>query len=81
MSNSYRDKLLTVGTISRRDRPQITEGKSHPETRRPWKRTETDASVVVEHSTRDDRVDAVAKVTAPVHGHLGDMRRQPPRVG
>lgn len=62
MSNAYRDKLLSVGVISRRSRPTVTEGRHHPETGRAWKRTEDDGSIITEHDTRDDRVDATAKV-------------------
>jgi hypothetical protein len=57
------NKLRSIGVISRRhSRPQVTEGRQHPESGRPWKRTEDEAGIVTEHNTRDDRVDATAKV-------------------
>ena len=76
MPNPYRDKLLSVGFISRTSRPQVTEGRQHPETGRPWKRTEDDGSIVTEHNTNDDRVDATAKVAAPIEASLADLRRR-----
>lgn len=60
MSNPYRDKLLGIGIISRRSGDQVTEGRHSNGTR--WKRTENEAGTVTEHATRDDRVDAVARV-------------------
>lgn len=71
MSTPYRDRLLTVGAIRRRDRPVVREGKRHPESGVGYKMTEDEGSIVTEHS--NDRVDAVAKVTT-VHGHLGDLQ-------
>lgn len=60
MSNPYRDKLLGIGIIGRRSRDQVTEGRRDDGIR--WKRTENEAGSVTEHATRDDRVDAVARV-------------------
>lgn len=54
-------KLRTL-SVGRRTRPIVTEGREHPETGRSWKTTTTEAGSVTEHSTRDDRVDAVARV-------------------
>lgn len=52
------DKMRSVGVIGRRTRPVVTD------TRRPdgvrVKITETEAGRVIEHNTKDDRVDAVA---------------------
>lgn len=72
MSNPYRDRLLGIGVISRRSRPLVTEGREHPETGRAWKRTEDDGSIVTEHNTRNDRVDAVVKAK-PVVTTLGKL--------
>ncbi len=55
------DKLRSL-SVGRIHRDRITEGRAHRETGRPWKRVETEAGIVTEHNTRDDRVDAVAKV-------------------
>jgi hypothetical protein len=63
MSNPYRDRLLGIGVISRRSGPVVREGREHPETGRPWKATSDEAGTVTEHHTRDDRVDAVARVS------------------
>jgi hypothetical protein len=73
--NPYLDKLRTVGAISRTSKPAVTEGRRHPETGRRWKRTEDDGSVVTEHDTKTDRVDATAKV-ATVHASLADLRER-----
>jgi hypothetical protein len=62
VSNPYRDRLLSVGVISMRTCPRVTEGREHPETGRPWKTVETEAGSTTEHSVKDDRVDAVARV-------------------
>lgn len=68
MSNSYRDKLLTIGVISQRTRTSVREGREHPETGVPWKSTTEPGSglTTTEHATRDDRVDALV-VPATVH--------------
>jgi hypothetical protein len=63
MSNPYRDRLLSIGFLAGgRSRPQIQEGRQHPETGRAWKATTDEAGTVTEHNTPDDRVDAVARV-------------------
>ena len=54
-----RDKLLSVGVISKRTRPTVREGREHPETGRPWKSTTDEAGTVTEHHTKDDRVDVL----------------------
>jgi hypothetical protein len=59
MSNPYRDRLLSIGVISKRSRPVVREGREHPETGKAWKSTSDDAGTVIEHNTKDDRVDAV----------------------
>lgn len=59
MSNAYRDKLLSVGVISKRTRPIVREGREHPETGKAWKSVSTEAGTVTEHNTKDDRVDAL----------------------
>jgi hypothetical protein len=69
MSNPYRDKLLGIGVISRRTRPVVTEGRTHPETGVAFKRVEDEGSIVTEHATRNDRVDAVVKA-ATVHARI-----------
>ena len=55
------DKLRTI-RVGRRRETTVSEGREHPETGRPWKTTTTDAGSVTEHATKDDRVDAVARV-------------------
>jgi hypothetical protein len=56
-----RDKLRTL-SVGKIHRTRVAEGREHPETGRPWKTTSTEAGAVTEHATRDDRVDAVARV-------------------
>jgi hypothetical protein len=53
-------RSLSVGS---RTRETVREGRQHPETGRPWKSVTTEAGMVTEHATRDDRVDAVARVS------------------
>lgn len=55
------EKLRSL-QIGSRTRETVLEGRQHPETGRPWKSTTTEAGTVTEHATRDDRVDAVARV-------------------
>jgi hypothetical protein len=57
--SEFRDKLLTLGVISRRTRPVVREGREHPDSGRPWKSVSTEAGTVTEHNTKDDRVDAL----------------------
>lgn len=59
MSSEFRDKLLTLGVISKRTRPVVREGREHPQTGRPWKSISDEAGTVTEHNTKDDRVDAL----------------------
>lgn len=73
--NEYREKLLSIGAISNRSRPIVTEGKAHPETGKSWKRTEDEGSIITEHNTKDDRVDATAKAK-PIHLNLEAAREQ-----
>ena len=56
-------KLRTLHVMGDSSRPRPVEGRQHPETGRPYKTVETEAGIVTEHATRDDRVDAVAKVS------------------
>lgn len=63
MSNPYRDRLLSIGYLAGgRTRDRVTEGRTHPQTGHAWKTTSNEAGSVTEHNTRDDRVDAVARV-------------------
>ena len=62
MSNEYRDRLLSIGVIGRRSRPQIKEGREHPETGRPWKAVSDEAGTVIEHNVKGERQDAIARV-------------------
>jgi hypothetical protein len=80
VSNPYRDRLLSVGVISRRSGPVIREGREHPETGRPWKATEDETVIVTEHSTPEDRVDATVKVAEPIRENLTDMRERAQRA-
>lgn len=56
-----RDKLLSLGVISRRSRPVVREGRQHPETGKAWKSTTDEAGTVTEHNVKGDRVDAIAR--------------------
>lgn len=77
MSNPYRDKLLSVGVISKRSKPVVREGREHPETGKAWKSTSDEAGTVTEHNTKDDRVDAVARpATVRAVRVNGEVRNQ-----
>lgn len=56
------DKLRSLSVLGRRTRPQVREGRQHPETGRPWKTTADEAGTVTEHNVKHDRVDVVARV-------------------
>jgi len=45
----------------------------HPESGKPWKRTEDEGSIITEHSTKNDRVDAIAKAK-PIHVHISELQ-------
>jgi hypothetical protein len=59
MSTEFRDKLLTLGVISKRTRPIVREGREHPDSGKPWKSVTDETGTVTEHNTKDDRVDAL----------------------
>lgn len=64
--SEFAEKVRSLGFLSRgrtRD-TRVREGRHHPDTGVPYKITETDAGRIVEHATRDDRVDAVATPTS-----------------
>jgi hypothetical protein len=50
MSNSFREKLLTIGVISKRTRPTVVEGRAHPDSGLPFKATTDEQNnTVTEH--------------------------------
>jgi len=61
VSNPYRDRLLSIGVISRRTRPRVREGREHPETGRPWKAVTDEAGTVTEHNVKGDRQDVLIR--------------------
>lgn len=66
-------RSLTVVSRSSLTKPVVREGKAHPESGRSWKRTEDEGSIITEHNTRTDRVDAVAKVQT-IHANVADFQ-------
>lgn len=60
MSNPYRDKLLSIGVISRRTRPRVREGH-RADGVRVKATTDELGNVVTEHATKDDRVDVTVR--------------------
>lgn len=56
-----REKLLSLGYIGRRSRPQVREGRHHPESGAAWKSTTDEAGTVTEHNVKGDRQDVVAR--------------------
>jgi hypothetical protein len=64
--NEYLDKLRSVGTISHRSGDRVVEG--HDEHgHRTKATTDEQGNTVVEHNTRDDRVDVTVR---PTHIHV-----------
>lgn len=61
-------KMRSIGVISRRSGDRVTEGRSHPETGRPWKATTNETGTVTEHDTKDDRVDALVTPQTVIWG-------------
>jgi hypothetical protein len=74
VSNPYRDKLLSVGVISKRSRPLVREGREHPESGARWKAVEDETTIITEHNTKNDRVDATVKIQEPIRDNLTDMK-------
>jgi hypothetical protein len=61
MSNPYRDKLLSVGYLSRgRTRAKVREGRRGDGTR-VKATTDELGNTTTEHATRDDRVDVTVR--------------------
>lgn len=56
------EKMRSLSVLGRRSRPRVDEGRRHPETGVPFKTVTDEAGSVTEHATKDDRVDAVARV-------------------
>jgi hypothetical protein len=68
-------KLRTI-RVGRIHRDRVTEGRSHPETGKAWKRVQNEAGAVTEHNTKDDRVDAiVTPTTVPLPEALAERIR------
>jgi hypothetical protein len=62
MANDFTHRMRSIGYLPRgRTRAQVTEGREHPETGRPFKSVSDEAGTVTEHNTKDDRVDAVVR--------------------
>lgn len=72
MSNPYRDKLLTVGVISRRSGPRTREGR-RTDGIRVKQTTDELGHTTTEHATRDDRVDVAINVE-PIRVRAEDIR-------
>ena len=73
--NAYREKLLSVGYLAGgRTGSHVVEGRAHPETGKPFKATTDElGNTVVEHDTKDDRVDAHIR-PATVRMESGTMK-------
>jgi hypothetical protein len=56
VSNPYRDKLLSIGIISSRSRPSVSEGR-HAATGIAYKVTTDDSGVTVDHDLGSSRID------------------------
>ena len=57
----------------------VSEGKVHPESGKSWKRTEDEGSIITEHNTQTDRVDAIAKAR-PIHASRTDLNQRKAKV-
>lgn len=56
-------KLRTLQVKGDRYNPRIVEGREHPETGVRFKTVRLPEGSTTEHATKDDRVDAVARVS------------------
>lgn len=56
-----REKLLSIGYIDRRSRPQVKEGRHHPDSGAAWKSTTDEAGTVTEHNVKGDRQDVAIR--------------------
>ena len=72
-----REKMRSIGVISKRTKPRVREGREHPETGRPFKSTTDELNnTVTEHSTAgrapgvSDRQDVNVR-PKPVHLKIG----------
>lgn len=54
--NAFREKLLTIGVISKRTRTTVTEGREHPESGLPFKASTNELGTVTEHGERGSAV-------------------------
>jgi hypothetical protein len=63
VSNAFRDKLLSIGYLSKgRTRSRVKEGREHPDSGKPYKATIDELNnTVTEHNTKDDRVDVTVR--------------------
>lgn len=88
MSNPYRDKLLSIGYLSRgqtRDRRLTGEGRAHPESGHPFKTvTDESGTELTEHgrpgSGVSDRQDVHVHLAEPIQAEIEvprDERRYP----
>jgi hypothetical protein len=57
------EKLRTLQVKGDKTKPRVIEGRHHPETGVAFKTVSTPEGSTTEHNTRDDRVDAVARVS------------------
>lgn len=73
MGDTYRDKLLSIGVISRRSRPTVREGR-RADGVRVKATTDELGNTTTEHATRDDRVDVMIR-PEPIRATLEDLRR------
>lgn len=73
MSNPYRDKLLSVGVISRRSGPVVREGR-RPDGVRVKATTDELGNTVTEHA-KGDRQDVHIRAPEPVRVHIEELRR------
>lgn len=70
-----REKMRSIGVISKRTKPKIVEGKSHPKSGLPFKSvTGEDNATITEHGKKksgvSERQDVVVRPET-VHGHFG----------
>ena len=67
--SDFSDKIRTIGVISKRTRPQVREGKRHPDSGRPFKETTTELGTVTEHSAPGAASGVSDQVGALYHRH------------
>jgi hypothetical protein len=59
-TNTYREKLLSIGVVSKRSKPHVVEGRDH-EGNRVKATTDEAGNTITEHNNSKDQVDVTIR--------------------